>query len=245
MIGCRTFGRMGNFLFQAANCAAYALKHGQDFSLPNKTTDQFWHPLYLQHLVNPNYIQGKEDILLNENGIKYQELEWHDEWKDKQVVLNGYWQSWKYIDKYRNEILYLFEFPYDKIGDVVSCHVRRTDYLRLPQKHPELTEDYYLRAMEMFPGKMFKWFSDDLQWCKDNFGHRGDCIFSTNTNEADDLVEASCCEHNICSSSTYSFWIYWLNRNPEKKGIFPIRWFTENWMDMITDDILPPEVIKI
>jgi Glycosyl transferase family 11 len=238
-------GRLGNYYFECATALAYSLKHNLDFSAPSKTTDPFWSPLYLSHLVNTSYNNSLENIDLWENGHQYQELPFEESWRNKNIIVQGYRQSWKYFNEYRNEILYLFGHHYEKKENVISCHVRRGDYVRLAEKHPIVTEDYYLRAMAMFPGKMFKFFSDDMQWVKDKFGHRGDCLFSTNTNEVDDLVEASCCESNICSASTYSFWIYWLNRNPEKKGIFPVKWFTDGWMDMKTDDILPPEVIKI
>src|SRR5690242_837430 len=107
MVGTRFYGRMGNVLFQAAHTIALALKNGQDFSFPNRTIDPYWHPLYLQHLVNPKWQQGREDVLINENGMAYQEIGWKEEWADKQVVLNGYWQTEKYFKEYRNEILYL------------------------------------------------------------------------------------------------------------------------------------------
>lgn len=245
MIGCRTYGRMGNFLFQAATLIGYALKHGQEFSLPNRTTDPFWNPLYLQHLVNPNYIQGREDVLINENGMAYKEIEWKDEWADKQVVLNGYFQSEKYFKDYRNEILYLFDFPYTKREGVVSLHIRRGDYVNFRSKHPEVTLEWYFEAMELFPGKMFKIFSDDMKYAKDNFGHRGDCIFSTNANEVEDLIEMSCCEGNICSPSTYSWWGMWLNRNENKKVVFTDFWFGENWENMDTSDVIPEWCIKL
>jgi hypothetical protein len=245
MIGTRFYGRCGNVLFQAAHCIAFALKNNEDFSMPNKTNDPYWNPLYLQHLVNPNYIQGQEDILINENGHQWQPVEYQESWRGKQVVLNGYWQTEKYFKEYRTIILDLFDFPYTKKDGYISVHVRRGDYLHLTEKHPPVTKEWYERAMSMFPECKFKFFSDDIVWCKQTFGDRPDCEFSTNGNEVDDLVEASCCEHNICSASTFSFWIYWLNRNEEKKGIFPQLWFSPGWCNLDTSDILPPEVIKL
>jgi hypothetical protein len=236
---------MGNVLFQAAHTISFALKHNQEFSLPNKTIDSFWHPLYLQHLVHSDYVQGREDLLINEQGMAYQEIEWKDEWKDKQVVLNGYWQTEKYFKDYRNEILYLFDFPYTKREGVVSLHIRRGDYVRLRAKHPEVTPEWYFEAMGMFPGKVFKIFSDDMPYAKEKFGHRGDCIFSINNNEVDDLVEMSGCESNICSPSTYAWWGMWLNRNKQKKVVFPSFWFEKGWDGMDTSDIVPDWCIKL
>lgn len=249
MVGCRTYGRMGNFLFQAAATIALALKHNQEFSLPNKTNDPFWNPLYLQHLVHPDYIQGKEDILVNENGHEYKEIEWREEWNDKQVVLNGYYQSWKYIEGYRNEILYLFDFPYELKENVCSIHARYGDYLLVKGKHIIIDEPYLKSAMALIKEKTginkFKVFSDNVPLFKEKLGHLHNFEYSTNANEVDDLVEMSCCHSSINSSSTFSWWSAWLNRNPDKVIVTPAMWFQKNWMDMITDDIVPPEWYKI
>ena len=245
MVGCRTYGRMGNFLFQICATIGYALKHGQEFSIPNHTSNPHWNPIYCQHLVNPNYIQHKEDVLLNENGMQYQEIEWRDEWKDKQVVLNGYWQSEKYFKEYRNELLYLLNFPYEKKENYVSIHVRRGDYLHLRNKHPEVSKEWYLEAMRLFPDYKFKFFSDEIDWCRKEFAERSNCEFSTNRGEVADLIEMSCCEHNINSSSTFSWWGAWLNKNENKKIITPKKWFQDGWMNMDTKDVVPENWIKL
>lgn len=245
MIGTRFYGRMGNVLFQAAHTIAFALKNNEEFSMPNRTTDPFWNPLYLNHLVHPGYVQGREDVLINENGHQWQPVEYKEEWRGKQVVLNGYWQTEKYFKDYRREILYLFDFPYDKKENYVSIHVRRGDYLHLRMKHPEVKKEWYEEAMSMFPGYKFKMFSDDIAWCKREFGNHPDTYFSTNANEQDDLIEMSCCEHNVNSSSTFSWWSAWLNRNEYKKIVTPKDWFVPGWMGMNTDDIIPENWIKL
>jgi hypothetical protein len=245
MVTFPAVGRMGNFLFECATALSYALKQNLNFTVPFTTTDNFWSPIYLKHLQNENYNPSLEKVELWENGHQYQELPFDESWRDKNIVVHGYRQSEKYFKEHRAEILSLFEFPYNKKDGYVSVHVRRGDYLHLTQKHPPVTNEWYERAMSMFPGHKFKFFSDDIAWCRQTFGGRPDCEFSTNINEYDDLSEASCCEHNICSASTFSWWIYWLNRNEKKKGIFPESWFGDGWCNLDTSDILPPEVIKL
>lgn len=239
MIGTRFYGRMGNVLFQAAHTVALALKHDEEFSFPNRTNEPNWNPLYLQHLVNPKWVQWREDVLINENGMQYQDIEFKKEWRGKQVVLNGYWQTEKYFKEYRNEILYLFNFPYEFKKDVVSIHVRRGDYVNLRAKHPEVTKEWFEKAMAMFPDKQFKVYSDDISWCAHTFGGRDNITYSSNSNEVDDLVEMSCCESNICSPSTFSWWSMWLNQNPNKRVVFPTFWFTEGWGGLNTNDVVP------
>lgn len=245
-------GRMGNFLYECATALAYALKHDLDFTVPFNCTDQYWSPIYLKHLQNPLWNPNRETIHVWENGHQYQPLEFNEEWRGKNIMIEGYRQSYKYFDQYRKEILSLFEFPWEMKKGIVSIHVRRGDYIRLPEKHPPFSEEYMRCATSRFYIKgydHFKVFSDDIPWCREYFKdphYSGTTIeFSTNTNEVDDLIEASCCEHHICSSSTFSIWIHWLNRNPDKIAYFPQKWFTDGWMGMNTDDIVPPECIKI
>ncbi len=91
----------------------------------------------------------------------------------------------------------------------------------------------------------FKVFSDNIQYFKEKLGHLYSFEYSTNTNELDDLVEISCCHSNIGSSSTFSWWGAWLNRNPDKIVTTPFHWFQPGWMNMNTDDIVPEEWYKI
>lgn len=245
MVQANNYGRMGNVLFQIACAIGYALRHDIEFSVQSKTTDNFWNPLYLQHLVNDKWVNGVGDIVIKEKEFCYQELPFEESWRDKQIILDGYWQTEKYFKDYKGEILYLFNLPYDKKDGYVSCHVRRGDYLHLRDKHPEVTKEWYEMAMELFDGCKFKFFSDDIAWCRSQFADREDCEFSTNTNEVDDLIEMACCEHNICSASTFAWWGMWLNRNENKKVIFPKLWFMEGFGGLNTDDIVPEWCIKL
>lgn len=238
-------GRMGNFLFEAATAISYSLKHGLTFSTPLETNNNFWNPIYLQHLQNAGYDKNLETISIPERGHEYQEIPFEEYWRNKNILIDGYRQSEKYFKEHRDEILTLFQFPYEKKEGCVSVHVRRGDYLQLEFKHPKVTKEWYEEAVGKFPGYQFKFFSDDISWCKQEFGSRGDCEFSTNTNETDDLVEMANCEHNICSASTFAWWGMWLNRNENKKVIFPKLWFVEGFGGLNTDDILPEWVEKL
>jgi hypothetical protein len=244
MVGVKTYGRMGNFLFQVACCIGYALKHNLEFTVPNYTNNPKWNPIYLQHLVNPNWHEGLSDVNLIEQQFTYKELSFQEEWRDKQILLDGYWQSEKYFKEYRKELLYLFNLPYNKKDGYISVHVRRGDYLELRDKHPDVTKEWYQMVMNKFVGYKFKFFSDDIAWCRQEFGDRQDCEFSTNSDEVSDLIEASCCEHNISSPSTFSWWINYLNQNENKKIHLPKFWFVDGY-HLDTSDIVPDEWIRI
>jgi hypothetical protein len=230
-------GRMGNFLFQAACGMAYAWRHGLEWTLPNETQNRIHNPLYLQHLVRP-FDPRLPQILLKEMSHGYQVLPFANDFRKKNVLLKGYWQSEKYFEEYRKQILTTFGFPWTPC-DGVSVHVRRGDYLSLTRKHPAVPKEWIETAMRLFPGKCFHFFSDDLPWCRAAFGQRDDVQFSLGKNETEDLVMMSGCEHHICSASTFSWWGAWLNQNPNKRVIMPKNWFVPGFGGHDTRDIIP------
>jgi len=74
----------------------------------------------------------------------------------------------------------------------------------------EVKKEYYQKAMDMFPGYKFKVFSDEIPEAKKLLEGIEGLEWSTNSNEVDDVVELSCCEHQICSPSTFSWAAMWM-----------------------------------
>jgi hypothetical protein len=233
----------------AANCISYALRHDLDFSMPYQTNDNFWNPIYLPHLINEGYIQGREDILINEPHYHYAPIPFQEGWRHKQIVLNGYWQSERFFVDFKKEVITLFNFKWKHIPDVCSIHARFGDYLTIAGKHIIINEDYLTRAMAIIKERTdierYKVFSDDIPYFKKLLGHLYDFEYSTNTNEVDDLVEMSWCHSHINSSSTFSWWGSYLNKNEDKIIVTPEDWFQKGWMNMNTSDVIPESWIKI
>lgn len=235
-----TYGRMGNFLFQVATAAAYAWRNGLEFTVPSHTTDPKNNPIYLQHLVNPKWDERIPKILLREKGHGFQHIHYNQRWGGRcNIILDGYWQSEKYFVDFRERILSTFAYPWTMWKGMVSFHVRRGDYLQLAHKHPPVPFTWMQKAMALFPGYVFVFFSDDLEWCRAAFGQRDDVRFSFGKTEVDDLIGMSCCEHNICSASTFSWWGAWLNQNPNKRVVMPDWWFTPGYQGLDTSHIVP------
>lgn len=251
-------GRLGNFLFESASCMAYAWDHEINFVLPNRTNDAYWNPVYLAHLsgqLDPN----RPKVVVQERQFNHHVREFRTTWRQGYTIyLNGYWQTEKYFKKYRERILEQFRYPWIKAGKLVSVHVRRGDYLKIQKKvggrtifkHPPVTKEWYLQQMAKFPKHVFAFYSDDIAWCKENFGTLGDqvmfaprwtgpCGDFKATPEEQDLVCMSCCEHHICSASTFSWWGAWLNRSPKKRVIMPKHWITPGWSDLDFSDVVP------
>jgi hypothetical protein len=169
--------------------------------------------------------------------------------------LNGYFQTEKYFDEFRDSILSQFTFksPYkdsaesyiqtirkeNKDAVIASIHVRRGDYVMFPDHHPPCSFNYYNNAMEelriLNENIIYVIFSDDVEWCKTEFNDP-DYIISDLENPYTEMCAMSLCDHNIIANSSFSWWGAWLNKNPDKIVISPSKWFG-NAMNKDTSDV--------
>lgn len=126
----------------------------------------------------------------------------------------GYFQSAKNFPD-RDFIKWLFE-PSDMVRGMdkipiceysCSVHVRRQDYVELQDYHRLLGMDYYRLAMDaLSQHRVDKYyiFSDDLDWCRDNF--IGDKFQFVSNVEYIVLYLMGMCKYNILANSSLSFW---------------------------------------
>lgn len=265
MVTFKPVGRMGNFLFEAASSLAYAWDHNLPFTTPHTTNDPHWNPLYLRHLKNEAYDPKLDTVEIREASFCYHPRPFKPEWKDgHNILFNGYWQTEKYFAKYRQRIIETFGFPWSPTRDTVSVHVRRGDYLTIKRngmfKHPPVPKEWLEAQMAKFPGATFFFFSDDIGWCNEQFGKRRDVVLNSKlllfsdeslfqigkrfegvSDIELDLWAMSCCEHHICSASTFSWWGAWLNRNARKRVLMPKHWITPGWCNLDFSDVVPKE----
>lgn len=181
------------------------------------------------------------------------------------VVLEGFWQSYKYFTGYRQKIVSTFAFPPSisqansqhletiKNSQSVSVHIRRGDYVtdkETKKFHNLLPMSYYQAAVKRLEtgSKKLNYyvFSDDPTWCKQHMPFLKGAIFVDN-NKADNGVEdmrlMAACQHNIIANSSFSWWGAWLSQRQKKKVIAPKKWF-QSWQESL-DDRLPPDWIRL
>ena len=78
-------------------------------------------------------------------------------------------------------------------------------------------------------------FSDDIDWCKENF-KQSNITFIENETDYIDLFIMSLCNNNIIANSTFSWWGAWLNSNENKKVVCPSSWFESSGAeDLVVD----------
>jgi hypothetical protein len=265
-VSIRLQGGLGNYMFQIACAHAYGLKHNKKTVL--STDDSM--------IVHKHITNYKENILKNvelipswnhTNFKMYNEIDFsYNEIPNigGSVYLNGYFQSEKYFIEYKEEIKNLFSFPVNIFDDVFetvfdkykinlsedntcSIHVRRGDYLKLPDHHPTQNMNYYMKAIkQMSKDTKFLIFSDDISWCKENFPDIPEkFIFIEGGQDFEDLLMMSLCKNNITCNSTFSWWAAWLNNNPDKIVIAPSVWFGSAYSDYDISDLYCDGWIKI
>lgn len=238
-------GRLGNQMFQFASTLGIGRRLNYDVKFireiisnraerdPNsyigcKLLDCFEIPETL--IIPMESIVGGIKFRYTESDFKYnKETESIQDCTD----LFGYFQTAKYFQDHRVDVLSAFKFKNDIVErsksfleikpNYVSLHVRRGDYVSSSQHHPPQEMEYYKKAMEEFaPGSIFCVFSDDISWCKDNF--KGDRFIFIETMDAYvDLYLMSRFENHIIANSSFSWWGSWLSES--KKTVAPSKWF--------------------
>jgi hypothetical protein len=171
--------------------------------------------------------------------------------------LDGYWQSEKFFKENESIIREELEIPQKLKSNLIekypflmeetlSIHVRRGDYVNLPNHHPAQTINYYQSAYDLIgiKGINVVVVSDDIQWCKDNLNFENIHFIENETNISD-LYLMSLCNHNIMSNSTFSWWGAWLNTNPNKKVIIPSVWFGSTLSSLPSEDIYCENWIRL
>jgi len=128
-------------------------------------------------------------------------------------------------------------------NNIVSVHVRRTDYLALSDIHLNLDVSYYSQAMSYFSAEnsTFVIFSDDVEFIKaEPIFQKLKCKHIV-TSEDDEYCFwlMAACHHNIIANSSFSWWASYINSNPNKMVISPNRWFGPKGPVYNIRDIIP------
>lgn len=240
MVTCRLIGRLGNQMFQCSAAIGYSFTHKMPYWIPHKSINERIWPAFFKHFPKEPE-EFHKYFIYKEPEHSYTEIP-----VKEHIILEGYWQSQKYFLHCREYIVKAFQIPYKRLDGFVSIHVRRGDYLQFADKHPPVTFEYIKEAVLLMMEKRYKNFvvcSDDIKWCRTMF--KGleihGAIFSYSAGHApiEDLAMMACCEHNIISNSSFSWWSAWLNQNPEKIVIAPKIWFGPGNSHLSTKDLLP------
>lgn len=261
-----SYGRLGNQMFQYAALRGIAALSERNWKIPKPGTGTDDYGLFEAFEMSS---VKEENLLTNENyeGVNIEAyhcvLDLYLEILRKNQIdldLSGnYFQSWKYFEHIKDTILTDFAFKDDHKSNVdndyIFMHVRRGDYVKLQDYHPLCSKEYYLDSLKKFPNHLsVRIFSDDLDWCRENFKDDRFIIKDYNkyfdksislptgvthsSNPYKDLYLMSQAKGAIIANSSLSWWGAYLIKNKEYPIVFPKSWFGKN-LNHDTSDLIP------
>lgn len=249
MIVPKLYGRLGNQCFQVAAAIAHAKKMSANWAIPRSTNDiRIWPNYFLRTVRRENITMYSTRSFYDEPRHSYDTL---PELRD--LTINGYFQSEKYFLDAKEEIGNALGFHCKK-QDYIAIHVRRGDYVtQFSDKHPPLDLSYYADAIKGFIGngfKIFKIYSDDIVWCKENFGKNyfyfAKFKYSDIKDPLTDMRDMYNASGFIISNSTFSLFPALLRLdNPVTIAPAESRWYGPGNAHLETNDLMPERFIKI
>lgn len=186
---------------------------------------------------------------------------------DGDCYYEGYWQSPRYYEGCREDILKAFTFPEftDEQNqrwanemlandNSVAIHIRRGDYITDKLFRGLCQLDYYEEAIKkvktLVDNPHFYVFSNDAAWCKEHLTPLvGDCAIDFVTNNSGqesfrDMQLMTYCRGVIIANSSFSWWGAYLNQRKDRIVIAPRKWINTHEAKDIHDAgwILLPEM---
>lgn len=235
-------GRTANMLFQMAAVIGAAEKYQDRYFFPHWQYEGCFNLKGCFNFVQPRIPLRTRKY--SEPFFQYQPIPSFS--KNEIFDITGYFQSYLYWehcqDKIRNFFTPNHQLNFD-FTDTTSIHIRRTDYLPIQDCHPVQPMSYYQQAIEICNTSRYLVFSDDIDWCKENFKGDQFTIMEGNSPTVDLLMQSRC-SNNIIANSSFSWWGAWLNTNPNKQVVAPNHWFGSK-LSHNTQDLCPPNWIKI
>ncbi len=249
MITCSLRGQIGNQCFQIATTIAHALRNNTTYAFPYRSGKRDQFPNHFSHLQQVDGDIFRDNYKERKFGV-YEPIP-----DSKDQILQGYFQSEKYFKDYRQEVLQALNlnipYPHGLVNGVVAIHVRRQDYLRFAYKYNLTTIEYLIQAMDYFlrcsEDYKFMFFSDDIQWCKDNFKGEDRYLYCEEKDPKKSLGLMANCEHGIIGPSSFGWWGNWIADNNDNGRIViaPQQWFNPNYNKLSSQDIVPENWVKI
>ena len=283
-ITCYLMGGLGNQLFQIFTTIAYGIRYSKKiiFSYTPTLTggtirSTYWED-FLQSLkpfttFNPKHGFTNEMLLefpqFRENGFEFNDI---PQFNNPQVMLFGYYQSYKYFENEKDSIFSLIrlrkqqenikeEFPVldTDIIHQISMHFRLGDYKHIQECHPLMPYEYYEKSLETIlqQRKQDKYIvfyfcqmednevvSTIIQKLKSRFTNIDFMKMDDSIEDWKQLLIMSCCNDNIIANSTFSWWGAYFNDKNDKIVCYPSLWFGPR-MPNNTVDLFPPSWTKI
>jgi hypothetical protein len=257
MIWGKRLGGLGNQLFITMATYIHSLDMNTTYSISKETNEGMTVPTVRESYNSTMFAHCPKQNIISQTMFREPMFNYTALPRLSKLNLMGYYQSAKYFNHRRQQVVDFCFTYFDKIKEyvipkkinTVSIHVRRTDYLHL-SAHPVQTMNYYKKAIEYLNSKtdadlLYIIFSDDIKWCRQQplFNqlpnvqfHSPIDILSPEENTMVDLYNMARCQHHIIANSSFSWWGAYLGDHPDKITIAPSLWFngrpSSSWKDV-------------
>jgi hypothetical protein len=286
VITCKLMGGLGNQLFQICATISYGIDTNRtiifpysDFLTVGNKRPTYWND-FLKSLLTfttsnkTNYYNNQclsSFPSIQEIEFAYTPLPHKPECME--LMLSGYFQSYKYFESNKAEILSILDIEtqqdnirheylgLDSESINISMHFRIGDYQDLQHAHPLLPINYYDNAIRKITEQIQGSPIRILYFCEDNDLHlveskiqlleeTYDCYITfvhvdSSIPDWKQMLIMSCCHHNIIANSSFSWWGAYLNQYPSKMVCYPYKWFGPALVRNSTVDLTPNDWIRI
>ena len=251
-------GGLGNQLFKVFCLISYSIQYNKKYifnrNLPimnNKKIEirhTYWNNIFKS--ISENTFDNKrdfKDIYHDKKPYEYNEIPYYE----KDLLLNGYYLSYKYFEKNYDNIINILNLneiqnniksKYLKNENTISLHFRIGDYKNLSNIYMILNICYYIKAIKYILEKdtskcreilCVYQKQDEKEVCKmieelqDIFTEIKFIKVSPDLQDWEQMLLMSVCRHNIIANSTFSWWSAYINKNVDKIVCYPEKWFVK------------------
>lgn len=224
---CRVKAGLGNHMFQVATALSLAWDNNAEIYFSQPLNPHVFGKI-------PNFsLQEipKEQFSFCEETCAFKEITFTNGMK-----IDGYFQSYKYFDKYKFQIRELFspeieieKYITKKYGNFLSLPKTVGVQIRYYKNEDPASEfflqygcDYLNKAFHEFDtDSLFIISSNNLEYAQKVVPNYLNKIFLIGEPDFIDLFILSKCNDIIISNSSFGWWAAWLNKNCQKKVVYP------------------------
>lgn len=270
MISVNISGGLGNQLFQIMTLIAYSKKYSNQFIIEKKPYSPgcTFRNVYWSNLLNKLQqflINGQINFQkYEEPSYEYNELPIISD-KDN-LILSGYFQSYKYFDMFKKQIICDLDLETKKtnvknkivdvnIEEMVSMHFRIGDIIRVHRNNYQILNiEYYINALKYIESKdknikvLYFCEEEDITFVKNSYINPLKNMFpniifvqtDAILEDWEQMLLMSSCKHHIIANSTYSWWSAYLSDDIKNKIIcYPNKWSHSTIIKDDTIDLFP------
>ena len=273
-IAMNIMGGLGNQLFQVFTGLNYAIDHGRPIQFPykevvsdNPCRVSYWSTFLknIAHLTTTVDIYRYERYFVKE--FEYVNIPVFD----YNICLQGYFQSYKYFEKYFDTICKMIKLEEQKAtiksdyrdsifntsNETISLHFRLGDYVNQQENNPIMPITYYKKSLSQFDkAKPYRvlYFCEaadnntvnkSIEALQGEFKNMEFVKVPDTIEDWKQMLIMANCTHNIIANSSFSWWGAHFNINSTKQVCYPSKWFGPSCNHYNTKDLFPTSWIYV